>query len=71
MNELMVLCAGNQWMYFRTLCTTVKSAYGDFQRSMQDAKVNIDNLQILSAELRDLDGNAIEGMDVDMEVDYR
>lgn len=70
MNKLTVLCTGNQWMYFRTLCTTVESAYGDFQRSMQDAKVNFDNMQITSATLRDSDGNDLGTMVVDMEVDY-
>lgn len=53
MNELMIKLNGAGWLYFKTDNTTADKALSEFEKTCENARINIDNIDIAYAELRD------------------
>ena len=60
MNELMILFDGSQWIYFKTPAAAVDKAYQCFEETCSSADINIDNMLVRSAILRDSHGSVID-----------
>lgn len=59
MNELMIVIDGNQWIYFKTNEDVADKALARFLEVTTNAEINLDNVHILRAELRNEDGEII------------
>ena len=59
MNELMIILAGNQWLYFKTNKAVADKALDDFLETAESAGINPDNLDIRGTELRNPEGKTI------------
>ncbi len=62
MNELMIILQGNpvQWIYFKTNHQNVEDALEAFYRRCDSVGINMDNVKILAAVLRNKDEVDIE-----------
>lgn len=58
MNELMISIIGGSWIYYKTKQDNADKALTEFSELCDNSGINIDNLEIESYELRDVDGNA-------------
>ena len=56
MNELMITISGTNWIYFKTQATTAKAGFADFEAKCQSVGIDISNINIESAVLRDEHG---------------
>ncbi len=59
MYELMIAVSGGNWMYFRTDRNRVDKAWNEFLETMDNIGCDVDNVNFVSAELRDGEGNEI------------
>ena len=55
----MIVVSGGSWMYFRTNWDRVDKAWDEFLETMGNNGCNVDNVNFVSAELRDGEGNEI------------
>ena len=60
MNELMIMFDGQNWIYFATEETSCKDALADFERKCAAVGINIDNMEIISTVLRNVEGKETE-----------
>lgn len=60
MYELMIAVSGGSWMYFRTDQACVDKAWNNFLETMDNNGCDVDNVNFVSAELRDNKGHEID-----------
>ena len=63
MNELMVVIGGSQWAYFRTKQTAADKAFSEFCEQCDNIGLNIDNVTVTKAVLRNESGDDIDEVD--------
>ena len=64
MNELMIILAGDQWLYFKTDEVAADRAIDRFLEAAEGAGINTDNLNILGANPRNSGGETISGFGI-------
>lgn len=64
MNELMILLKSGGWMYFKTNQNVADKAFTEFQETCENAGINIDNLEIKLATLRNEESVDIDEMKI-------
>ncbi len=64
MNELMIVLKSGGWMYFKTEENTADKAFTKFEEACENAGINIDNLEIKIAKLRDKDEKDIDELKI-------
>lgn len=60
MNELMIMFAGQNWIYFATDKTNCADAFVDFEKKCATVGINIDNMEVVSTVLRNAEGKETE-----------
>ena len=55
MNELMIVLEGGNYIYYKTKLNKAWDALREFEWSCESVGINIDNVGITSAELRNVD----------------
>ncbi len=60
MNEIMICLGDAGWVYYKTDETNCKWAIEEFEKALENAGVNTDNLNIKEAYLRNEEGNDID-----------
>lgn len=55
MNELMIVFEGGNYIYYKTNKTTAWGAYKEFECTCESAQINIDNMNVVKAELMNED----------------
>lgn len=60
MNELMISFVGGNYLYYKTLWGNAVDAIKDFYSDCNSLSINIDNMRIVGAVLRDEEGNDID-----------
>jgi len=58
--ELMICFGEGGYLYYNTLKSNIKDAMKDWYKAMDHAYMNVDNMEITSAVLRDPDGNDVD-----------
>jgi len=58
--ELMICFGEGGYLYYNTLNSNIKDAMKDWYKAMDHAYMNVDNMEITSAVLRDPDGNDVD-----------
>lgn len=60
MNELMIVLEGGQWIYFSTNQATADKAFQAFNEACDSIGLNLDNVDVRKAILRDSEGRVID-----------